>query len=288
VKFKFNIVILILIIILSACGYKNAPKSKDSFVIKVPENINLDNTENGIKISNNNDKYFLIIEKAEKNSTCVSEFKFVKTLKPKEIFTDTQIKPGKSYIYKLYYLDNKLKINSKPKVISKTFLPPIKVKELQIQYLNDESILIKPIFSYSPLYYKVFLNDKLIFQTAKKECKLILANTEINFVKIIPYDQYDNRGNIFVKEVINRKKIAVLPPENIKFILGFDNFIIIWNEAKGAEGYYVFNSYSKETKRVDLPKVEFKRPPKGCYFFKIASFNKYGKSKFKRIDYCIP
>ncbi len=286
-KFKLFSTLLIFIFVAS-CGYKNSPKSKDTFVIKSPDNVSVYNTEKGIRITNQNDKYSLIVEKAIKGDKCIPKFEFLKTIKPKNGFIDENVKYGVTYVYRLYNLDNELEINSKPATVLKTYMPPIKVKNINVTYLSDDSILIKPEFSYEPLFYKVLLNGKLVFQTKKKEVKLILENKDINKVKIIPYDEYDNKGKSFVKEVINRKTTSVKPPKNIKVILGLENFIIVWDKVKGAEGYEIYNSYSKKTKKTNFPKVEFKKPPGGCYYFTILSFNKYGKSNKKTINYCIP
>ncbi len=127
-----------------------------------------------------------------------------------------------------------------------------------------------------------------MFQTKKTTVKLILEDTKINKIKLIPYDEFDNKGKIFEQQIINKKTTFVPTPENIKVILGEKYFIIIWDEVKNAKGYNVYNSFTKETKRTVLPKAEFKRPPKGCYFFKISAFNEFQQSKIKTIDFCIP
>jgi len=80
------------IIMIGACGKKTAPISKDSITLPVPEKFVLKNTDKGVYIKNNDQKYTLFVEKASlDDNNCATSFGFVTKLKPNADFTDENV-----------------------------------------------------------------------------------------------------------------------------------------------------------------------------------------------------
>ncbi len=278
--------VLILFIFIVACGLKTDPKSKDSFEIKIPKNITINNSDNGIIIKNTDNEYSLIVERSEKTDNCSTEFIFKDKIPPKKSFIDKDVACCTTYTYRLYNVDEQINVNSASFLKTITYTNPIQVKDLTIEYLDDTTVKVKPDFTLKPLFYTVYLDKKELFKTRKDEFTILLPYKLENILKIIPTDEYNNIGKPFQKLLINKQVAKLSPPKKINHIVNNSNAFLTWDKVEKAEGYKIqINNQKEFTIKTNIYNYKFQENEK-CAIFKISSFSKYYTSEPTSIKIC--
>lgn len=285
-KIKAFILINIIFLLL-ACGKKTDPIPLDTVVlpeVEIEKAITLN--DSGVLIKNTS-KYVLYVEKAEVVNDCIKEYNLLSKVNPKGYYIDKKVIKGKDYIYRLFNVDEDIKVASKEVSKKITFNFPIKVEKFESVLMDDKYVKANLLFSDDLGYYEVYLNSKLVKKSKQMQLDLYLQDKDMNTIEIIPYDKYFNKGIVFKKDFVRYSKYLLSDVKGVKFIDKGDTFILSWDSVSGAAGYKIYNIDSSDKKLIKTVKENFQVLPKkyGCTFG-IAAFNEYTESNLSTIDIC--
>lgn len=269
-----------------ACGFKTDPQSKDSFQILTPEAVIVRNTASGISITNPQSSLQLIVERAIRTDKCLSPFQHLQRIPAKQQFVDSDVISGSTYVYRLFYVDPALRITSLSSVKTIIYAKPIVVSSIAVEQLTTSTLKVKPSFTAPPLYYTVFLNNKQIMKTRKSSFEFLLDNQLHNTLKIVPYDNFNNKGTAFTEDVINSSIAKVTAPQNIQSIIGLSNLFLTWDKVDGALSYIIMINGKLHA---DTQHNSFIYPlpiQPGCIMFSIQSRNLHYQSSAQSLEVC--
>lgn len=282
---KINSLLLLLILtVIFSCGKKLDPKPKDSIIIPAPQNIVLENRNDGIYIKNN-EEYTLFVEKSSiDDKRCASDFRFLTKLKNGEEFIDRNVEESLSYVYRFTSIDEAIGVESIFRTKSILYSKPISITNLIITPKPTGEAQISLEFDHKPRGFTIKINNKDLGRFQGDNITLLLEDREQNEIIITPYDQYNNIG--IPKKVIyqNPRVYFITPPSNIKHIFDEKVVLLNWDDVPYATGYKIYdtnNNLMIDTK-VNYTKIEINR----CIEFYISSYNDYVESEKRYTKIC--
>ncbi|MCB4204745.1 hypothetical protein LF845_07200 [Deferribacterales bacterium Es71-Z0220] len=280
-------ILLSIFFLLLACGKKTDPIPLDTLIlpqVEVEKVLKLD--DNGVLIKNIS-KYVLYVEKAEVIGDCAQEFSVIAKIEPKGNYIDNNVTKGVDYIYRLFNVDENIKVASKEVTKKITFNYPVKVEKFESSLLSDKYLKAELYFSDEIGYYEVYLNSKLVKKSKQMQLELPLEDKDINTVEIIPYDKYFNKGIVFKKDFISYSKYLLPNVKGVKFIDKGGSFILSWDSVRGATGYKIYLIENTDKKFIEMSKENFRVLQKnGRCVFGISAFNDYTESNLSIINIC--
>lgn len=278
---------------LSGCGKKTNPISKDAIELPVPTKYVLSNTDKGVYIRNNDNKYTLFVEKSSlDDDNCSTSFAFVAKLKPKEDFTDDKVKVAAAYTYRLMNMDEEIGVQSQPVDKNIIYSKPINVMEVLITPYPTGDVDLRLRFDQMPRFFTITLNGKELGRFNGDNATILLEDMDKNTIVITPVDRFNNTGNIKTVVYENPKMYFLTPPKDIGYFYDSDNNTVFlhWDSVDYATGYKVYEEKKDEKgfliSDTSVPFAKFVYHLKGCKQFGISAYNSKTESKKAYIKVC--
>jgi len=279
----YGFFVLISIIIFVSCGKKLDPKPKDTIIIPSPNNVILENSEEGVYIKNN-ENYTLFVEKSSiDDARCAENFIFLTKLKPNEEYVDKNVIESHSYIYRFTNIDESIGVESifRPKSI--LYSKPIKITGFVIEPKPTGEATIFLEFNEKPRGVAVKINGKDLGRFTDNKLSLLLEDRDSNEIIIVPYDKYNNHG--IPKRIVysNPKVYFLTPPDNLKYVIDENRLLLNWDDVPYAKGYKIYNSSGCiiDTK-VNYVNIIFEK----CVEIYISSYNDFTESEKRYFKIC--
>lgn len=287
-KVYFKLFLLLVLSLSISCGKKLDPIPKESIIIPPPEDIVLQNTDKGV-ILKNNGNYIVYIEKSSiDDKDCSEKFRYVVKVPQKGEFLDENVLESYTYTYRITNIDEIIGRESIPRSFNITYSPPISVKKFEIIPNSDGRVNILLYFNKKPRFFEVNLNGKELGNFSGDNITILLDDSELNVIKITPFDKFNNRGEVKTITYANPKIYFLYPPERISYIYDNGLAIIQWDPVVYAKGYKLFivekdiNYKEVADIKVNFVKISFK----GCIDIAIAAYNDEVESEKKYFKIC--
>lgn len=276
---KYFSFLLLLLIVLTACGKKTDPVAIETLESAAPpEKVVIKATPEGFFIANNEDGALLIAKGIHIGDKC-PEFTKLKVLAPKTDFIDTDVKEGQDYSYQIVQRTIKYKLVSEPRIYPVTYSIPPFVESATVE---NNSVTIKPSGDFIRL--DVMSKGKSMIQTGKINFEI---TSDISEFSIVLTDKYGNKG-VPYSVAVKREK-----PKTLDELTGLTtaylggSLRIVWDSVENAESYEtkVCDS-SCETYKSNLPFINHKKAFDKCVDITVKALNSEATSKAKTTRYC--
>lgn len=286
-QIKLKYLCIFLIIFLISCGKKTDPIPKSQFIYPQEDKVTLEVKQNGVLITNNDKKYNLIVYKSLCEN-CGNDAKEIAVIEPEESYTDKDVTRKTPYFYRFIFKHSEYKVFSEPFVKRVTYDMPIKVKNLQITPISVNRIRLNMTFTNTLHHYKLYLNDNLYYEGRNPILEVNLVQGK-NSLSILPFDIYNNKGEIFSKKIDTYNLQKPSPVTGLDYVISGENIYISWNTSANANKYKI-KIKAKNVTREYLTELNYYRTkfPHNitCVGIEVTSENDYMASESAEIRAC--
>ena len=287
---KRSVLLILILLSVFGCGKKTQPVSKDSFNLPVPAERSVNITEKGVEIVNVSDKYVMFAERAGYDDKgCLQKFIFLARLKPKESFSDKDVKQPNRYVYRLSYYDSALGVYSEKKNVVITYSKPIEIKNFDYKITDTVKAQLDITYPDNFEYYELYVNERKMYKGRKNKVSTVLLNGEINNIKIVPYDIYGNKGSVFTTKIDLTAGKFIPAPRRLRSIIGDDFIMLSWESVGKAEKYAVYikkeNGFVMQA-ATGTNFYRYENKPEKCVKFGIKATAGKAESEMSVLEVC--
>jgi hypothetical protein len=138
--FKYILLIIAALAVVSACGKKTDPTVLTEAVPTPSETLRIFNSDEGVVIRNNNKRFPLYVEKAifDTECGCLSEYKEAAEIAPNSSFIDKSVEPDVRYVYNVMSVHPVYSNRSEPAKRAVIYSKPVKITDVKITELAGD------------------------------------------------------------------------------------------------------------------------------------------------------
>ena len=284
---KTKLICFFFICLIIACGKKTDPIPKSQFILPHEDKILIEIAKNGVVITNNDKKYNLAVYKSSCEN-CGNAYKRITIIEPEESVTDKDVIEKTSYFYKFIFRHSEYNVYSEPLIKRITYNKPIDVKDLQITPIGPNKIKINITFTDTLHHYELYLNNDLYYEGRNPALGINLSNG-INNISILPFDIYNNKGELFTKRVDSYQLVKPSPVQALNYVISGDYIYISWNPSEHANKYSIKitanSSVMEYQTKLNYYRTTFPEKIK-CIDIEVIAENDYMMSESSTIRAC--
>jgi hypothetical protein len=284
---KYKLLCFLLIILIVSCGKKTDPIPKSQFIHPEEDTVVLEVTEKGIIITNNDNKYNLIVYRSLCEN-CGNNFKQIVVIEPKESYIDKEVVEKTPYFYKFIFKHSEYNVFSEPFIKRITFAQPISVKNLQIIPLGSNKIKINTSFTNTLHHYKLFLNNELYYEGRDPVVEVNLTKGSNN-ISILPFDIYNNKGKLYTRKIDTYNLLKPAPVRSLNYVISGEYIYISWDKSENANKYTIKirinNSVNEYNTKLNYYRFKFPSALQ-CIDIEVTAENDYMSSESRKVRAC--
>jgi hypothetical protein len=235
-----QVLILLIVLTLFACGKKGAPYPKDTLDIPKPEAVEFGFADNGLKINNPTD-YEISVERAvsEMGDLMLPFFISVTNIAPHSTFVDSSIDLNTRYVYRVRTKHKSYNAYSAPVTRSISYEGDVSISDVAWT-INGNKICLDIAATPHVSHVNVSINGRGEAADSS-DCYDIPLTARLLLVAV-PYSENGIAGRAY-STTIDRAADVLLPPQNVRIIRrnidGKANVTISWSAAAIGSRYVV-------------------------------------------------
>lgn len=235
-KLKY-ISLILLVMVMVACGKKGAPLPKESLNLPAPEWVTFTLQEEGVLISNPSANVVNVQKTvSEVGDLSVPFYRKLVNIPPNSTFIDNETEENVRYIYRLRTKHDRYDAYSA--YISKTveFKKKIIIEDVTTTVTNG-ILCLNISANKNVASYDIMLNGKKA-ELNEDSC-YSLPPVENVLLVIVPYDVNGMPGSAYSRTLEQNVEQNFLPPQNIRVVRRGNTSVLSWNSSPLAKGYRV-------------------------------------------------
>ena len=264
--------LLFLIVALVACGKKGDPRPKATLDIPLPEWVELELYEEGVRIVNASGDYGLMVERtvSEIGDLTPPSYKRLIILPPMGEYLDNTTVENQRYNYRFSTEHAEYFAYSAPIVRTVSFIRQVKIEKADVRVTPGKMCLDLSLSS-NVARYDIYINGRLIQERA--DCYPLPAVPKI-LLLLVPYSEAGIPGTAYSATLDQDLSGLLLPPANVQIIRTDTSVVLTWNRMPHAALYKITSGRTSVTTDTNI----YAHPiEKRCTAFTLVSIDASGK-----------